>query len=338
MGAKARLTAGLVGVLPWPAMNIPPDMNDPGYSPGPPGDFSLKKSSSKVPLLIGLIIVAVIGFFGYRSMQEHKSRELQAAVLNQFARVEKLDVVGKFWACLFGPGVEPGMFSNNLALSQRLELVFASDPKNFPEKVRMECTPKAIDAKHSVEAIPAPPAYQEAFAAYGKSLDALAKAFDDWSRVAPAHLAELEVGKKVAASGGAWHAFSGGKPGEDVAAYDRFLHCAVPDVDKMKDGQALVEYLFKQCKDTKYLDRLQNVCGKQILVEGVPQLVTPGFKKALGHLQADDRELSAFDDCLRKSRKGQRRDDSEAVGRAFVAFTQAGQKIRELGKEALASE
>ena len=49
----------------------------------------------------------------------------------------------------------------------------------------------------------------------------------------------------------------------------------------MKDGQALVEFLFKQCKDQKYLDRLQNECGKEVTTEGTPQLATPGFKTAL---------------------------------------------------------
>ena len=96
--------------------------------------------------------------------------------------------------------------------------------------------------------------------------------------------------------------------------------------------------LFKQCKDPKYLDHLQNVCGKEVTTEGVAQLPTPGFKKTLGRLQADDRELSAFDDCLRKSRKAKRSDDGEEIGRAWMAYMQAGQKVREVGKAALSDK
>jgi hypothetical protein len=328
-------------------MNIPPDLNDPndpnanagGMPPDPGADFALKKSGSKTPwMVVGVIAVGAIGFFVYRSMQAQKTREMHVAVMNQFQDIEKNEVVGKFWACLLGQGVDPGMFPNNLALSQRLEGAFGVDPKNYPAKVREECTPKAIDAKHKIEDIKAPAIYDAALKAYGKSLADLSAAFDGWSKVAPTHLAEREVGAKVGTYGAAWHAFAGGKPGNDVIAYDRFLHCAVPGVDKMKDGQALVEFLFKECKDQKYLDRLQNECSKEVTTEGTPQMPTAGMKTALTKLAADDRELSAFDDCLRKSRKAKRSDDSEEVGRAWLAYMEAGRKVREVGKEALADK
>ncbi len=327
-------------------MNIPPDLNDPNdpnaHAGAPPelnADFALKKKGSKTPLLVGgVLVAAAIGFFAYRAMQTQKTREMHAAVMKQFADVEHDEVVGKFWACLLGPGVDPGAFPNNLALSQRLESAFAVDPKNYPSKVREECTPKAIDAKHKVEAIQAPAMYDAALKAYAASLVQLSTAFDDWSKVAPTHLAEREVGNKVQTFGSAWHAFGGGKPGNDVIGYDRFLHCAIPTVDKMKDGQAVVEFLFKQCKDQKYLERLQNECGKEVTTEGVPQMATPGFKGTVAKLQGDDRELSAFDDCLRKSRKAKRSDDSEEVGKAWLGYMQAGQKVREVGKEALSDK
>jgi hypothetical protein len=325
-------------------MNIPPDLNDPNdpnaaAPPDPNADFELKKPGSKTPLIVVLVIVAAaVGFFVYRGLQTQKTREMHAAVIKQFADIEREEVIGKFWACLLGQGVDPGSFPNNLALSQRLEGAFGTDPKNFPSKVREECTPKAIDAKHKVEGLQAPAMYDAALKAYAQSLSGLASAFDNWSKIAPTHLAEREVGAKVGNFGAAWHSFAGGKPGADVVAYDRFLHCAIPGVDKMKDGQAVVEFLFKQCKDAKYLERLQNECGKEVTAEGVPQMTTPGFKTALGKLQADDRELSAFDDCLRKSRKAKRSDDSEEVGRAWLAYMEAGRKVREVGKEALSEK
>lgn len=325
-------------------MNVPPDLTDPndpnaGTPPDPNADFALKKKGSKTPLVVvGVIVAGAIGFFVYRSMQTQKLREMHVAVMKQFQDVEKEEVIGKFWACLLGAGVDPGMFQNNLALTQRLEGAFGTDPKNYPAKVREECTPKAIDAKHKIESIQAPSMYEAPLKAYAKSLADLSAAFDNWSKMAPAHLAEREAGAKVGNYGAAWHAFSGGKPGNDVVAYDRFLHCAIPGVDKLKDGQAVVEFLFKQCKDQKYLDRLQNECSKEVMTEGVITAPTPGFKTALGKLQADDRELSAFDDCLRKGRKAKRSDDSEEVGRAWLAYMEAGRKVREVGKEALSDK
>ena len=47
---------------------------------------------------------------------------------------------------------------------------------------------------------------------------------------------------------------------------------------------------------------------------------------------------AAFDDCLRKSRKSKRNDDSEEVGRAWLAYMEAGRKVREVGKEALSDK
>ncbi|HEY2747472.1 MAG TPA: hypothetical protein VGL86_22770 [Polyangia bacterium] len=329
-------------------MNIPPDLNDPNdpnasNAGGPPvdpaADFALKKQGSKTPwIVVGVIAVAAIGFFVYRSMQAQKIREMHVAVMSQFQSIEKDDVIGKFWACLLGQGVDPGMFPNNLALSQRLESSFGTDPKNYPEKVREECTPKAIDAKHKIEGITAPAMYDASLKAYAKSLADLSTAFDDWAKIAPSHLAEREVGAKVGTFGSAWHSFAGGKPGADVVAYDRFLHCAVPGVDKMKDGQALVEYLFKQCKDPKYLDTLQNTCGKEVTTDNAMAMPTPGFKTSVAKLAADDRELSAFDDCLRKGRKSKRTDDAEEVGKAWLEYMEAGRKVREVGKEALSDK
>jgi hypothetical protein len=138
----------------------------------------------------------------------------------------------------------------------------------------------------------------------------------------------------VAEVGAAWHAFEGGKPSNDVAAYDRFLHCAIPGVDKMKDGQAVVEYLFNQCKNQAYVERIDSECGKEATANP-PGEPTKGMKEALKKLQADDRELSAFDDCLRKARKGKKRDDLAGVGKAWVAYVEAGHDVKKLGQEAL---
>ena len=57
-------------------------------------------------------------------------------------------------------------------------------------------------------------------------------AFDAWSQIAPAQVAEMEQGKKVGTFGAAWHGFESGKPGNDVLAYDAFYRCAVPGIDK----------------------------------------------------------------------------------------------------------
>jgi hypothetical protein len=243
--------------------------------------LSLTKKSSKVPYIIaGVAVAGVIGFFVWSASKQRAQRELHAAFMERFASLEKEDV-GKFWACILGPNVDVGMFPDNLALSQKITSQFGVDPKNYPTKVREDCTPKAIDAKHKVEKLESPDDYKEQLGKYSSGLQQLAAAFDAWSMIAPAQVAEMEQGKKVGSYGAAWHGFESGKPGNDVLAYDAFLRCAVPGIDKMKDGQGVVEFLFKSCKDEKYITHLNGDCGKIILSDTAPQ-PPKDFKAVMG--------------------------------------------------------
>ena len=262
----------------------------------------------------------MIGFFVYRSMQTQKMREMHVAVMNQFQDIEKDEVVGKFWACLLGAGVDPAIFPEQPGAVGRIEGAFGADPKNYPTKVREECTPKAIDAKHKVECITAPGGRTT------RRSRNTPRASPIWRRRStPGRRSRRrtsrrrEVGAKVGTDGAAWHSFAGGKPANDVVAYDRFLHCAVPGVDKMKDGQALVEFLFKQCKDREVSRPARTAsAARRSPTETAAIGDTKDSRPPSGKLAADDRELSAFDDCLRKAARASARDDSEEVGRAWL--------------------
>jgi hypothetical protein len=314
-------------------MNIPPDdPNNPGAGLDP--SLALKKPGSKVPMIvIGVAVVGIIGFFVVTSMKKQDQRKMHAALMEQFQAVEK-DDLGKFWSCVLGPNVDPATFPDNLVLSSRITGQFGTDPKNYPTKVREDCTPKAIDAKHKIEGLQAPSEYQAPLKKYGDALKDMASAFDEWTKIAPAQVKDMEVGKKVDVAGAAWHSFAGGKPDNDVIAWDRFLHCAVPAVDTMKDGQALVEFLFAQCKNPAYVSKMNDECGKELVADpvGAPTKNLAATQKKLG---ADDRDLEAFGDCMRKGRKGKRRDDLADVGKAWVSWLEAGREVRKIGKEAL---
>jgi hypothetical protein len=304
--------------------------------PNVPADMQLKKPGSKTPMIVvGVLVAGVVAFFVVKAMKKQDERKMHAQVMEQFASLEK-DDVGKFWNCVLGAGGDAavGMFPDNLALSARVTGQFGMEPKTYPTKVREECTPKAVDAAHKVADIKAPAEYDEGMKKYGAALKALGAAFDDWSKIAPQQVAEMEMGKKLDSSGGAWHAFESGKPTPEVVNFDRFLHCAVPTVDTMKDGQALVEFLFNSCKKPEYLQKLNEECGKE-LVADPPGQPTKNWQAAIKKLGADDRDMSAFDDCMRKGRKGKRRDDLADVGKAWVAWQEAGRDVRKIGKEAL---
>jgi hypothetical protein len=291
------------------------------------------RKGSKVPLIVGgLVVAGVIGFFVYRSTQKQNERKAHAAFMESFADIERQDVA-KFWTCILGNNVDARQVGPGLGgmITGR----FGTDAKNYPTKVREECTPKAIDAKHKIEGLTAPTAdYGEPMKKYGEALKGLASAFDAWAKIAPSQVADMEIGKRVETYGNAWHMFAGGKPGNDVIAFDQFFHCAVPTLDTMKDGQAVVEYLFAQCKNPAYPARVNSECGKMLLND-MPGAPTKGMAGAIKKLAADTRELEAFDDCMRKGRKGKRSNDFGEVAKAYNDWMDAGADVRKIGKEAL---
>src|SRR3954469_6989287 len=102
-------------------------------------NIQLTKKGSKTPMIvIGLLIVGAGGFVAFRMMKQQDERKKHAAVMQQFADIEK-DDVGKFWTCVLGQGVDAGMFPDNLALSARITSQFGVDAKNYPAKVREDC-------------------------------------------------------------------------------------------------------------------------------------------------------------------------------------------------------
>jgi len=304
------------------------DLNDPNL------DLRGKKGS-KVPLIVvAVLAVGGIGFFVFRTMTQRDERKRQATFVEDFARVEK-EEVSKFWQCILGEKADAAAFPDNLALGARITSQFGIDAKNFPSKVREQCTPKAIDAKNKVQALSAPSEYEEPLKKYAASLKDLADAFDAWAKVAPAQIQDMQIAKKLPDASTAYHGWEGGKPTADIINYDTFLRCSVPTIDTLKDTQGLVELLFKECKKPEFTTKIVETCAKELIADPPPapnkQLVALQKK-----LAADGREQSAFDDCLRKGRKGKRRDDLADIGKGWLAWSEAGHSIREIAKKALA--
>src|SRR5437773_2692753 len=106
-------------------MDLPsdPSQEDPsGLDPS----MALTKKGSKTPLVIvGVLLVGGGGAAAFMANKQHNERKVHAAFMESFADVERNDV-GKFWVCILGPGVDVGMFPDNLALSQRIGGAFAT--------------------------------------------------------------------------------------------------------------------------------------------------------------------------------------------------------------------
>jgi hypothetical protein len=91
------------------------------------------------------------------------------------------------------------------------------------------------------------------------------------------------------------------------------MHCAVPGLAKMKDTQAMLEYLADTCykKDpVAFMDRVRKECGP-ILANVDPKAKPSGTWKLSGQkfYEQDARQLQAWESCGRKSRKGKKAED-----------------------------
>lgn len=304
-------------------------MEDPNLDPSM--QLTGKKAGKGPVIAIAVVVAGAIGYGAYHTTQQRALRKLHVEFLDRFAEFEKKDV-GAFWGCLLGEKIDMAQIQNNLMLAQRVDGAFASDLRGYPKKVAEECTSKATDARKKVPSLGAPGEYAEAMTAYSKALDDLAAGFDEWAKAAPQHVTEKEIGKKLGEAGAAWHGHPGGKPPNDVIRYDNFLRCAIPAVDTMKTMQDVLQVIATKMKDQAFLNRINNECGP-MLVADPPAALDKNFAKTQAKLAADDRDLQAFDQCLRKARKEKRTDDFEAVGKAWVGYIGAQKKLKEVGKE-----
>jgi len=295
----------------------------------PPPDFNLQGKKSKLPfIIIGVLVAAGGGYLIFNAATKRGQRKVHAQFMERFASVEKEDV-GAFWACLVGPNLDPGMFQDNLKFGEKVDQQFFQDPKNFPDKVIDDCVPRLKGLGDKARSLDRPSGYDEALDKYAKSLDELAVGAKDWAEGAKKRLPEREADKRVEQAGTAFHSAAPGKAGADAIAYERFLRCAVPDIGKVKDEQGLLEKLFEECKKPDYVQHVRFECSK--LAAGSETKEDKNYKEAWKKFAPDDRDIQAFADCFKKGRKGAKRDDMAALGKAWKDYMDASGEVRKLG-------
>ena len=121
-----------------------------------------------------------------------------------------------------------------------------------------------------------------------------------------------DVDQLIQETGNAWH--STPDPTPEAVAFEKFLYCAVPGLAKMKDAQALLEFLADQCfkKDpVAFMDKVRADCGNLLNVADKEAKVNPKsiptWKATHKQFFEDDaRQLQAWESCGKRSRKGKK--------------------------------
>lgn len=322
---------------------------DGGFEPlsplsGDPGaELKGKGTPWPVYLAVGLAALGGVGFFGLRSYQNREKRKVHVAFMQEFAEFEKNDV-DKFWRCLFSSKEASGRrFNTPEQVTGQLEGELMKGPKEFPEKVSSECIPMLTTAvKKMKDFTPVPPAdYDAALDKYGKALAGLANAFTAWGEGAPKRVESQIRLNKITTAGSAWQNANPKKPDPEALRFDKFMRCAVPDIDKMKEGQELLVFLAGKCvgkkTDPAFLDKIRDKCIPE--AQEAPAKAPPTFAKTQQKLSAEyDREDQAWGSCFRGMNKASKKDDLAGVGRAWTEAVNSGTEVRKIGADLLKDE
>jgi hypothetical protein len=317
-----------------------------GFGAEPGGELKSKGLPWPVYLAIGIALLAVLGLLGAREVQKRNRRKLHVAFMEQFAEFEK-GQVNLFWRCMFGKEGDGRRFNAPEALNASVEQALFTDPKEFPAKVTNDCVPKALKAAKGVNEFtpPAPADYKVALDDYGKALAGLANTINTWAEGAPKRVETKTREQKITQAGETWSTTANpNKADPDAWRYDKFLHCSIPDLDKLKDGQALLEFLASKCIakkgqsiDVEFLNKVRDTCIPD--AQEPPAKAPATFKAAFTKFAPDfDRLTQAWGSCFRKMNKESKKDDLESFDKAWVQSLNASTEIRKIGKGQLTDE
>jgi hypothetical protein len=289
----------------------------------------------------GLVAAGVIAAW---MVKDHKNKGAVQEKLDYAERWVSLEKkeTGLFWNCVLASEVDVGLFSNAGQIQQRIEAAYATQQKTFSEHVLTECVPKMERTRQAFAGLPeAPPELKPALDAYKKSLPGLQDGVQVYAERIKNRGASKDVDQLIQEMGQSWH--SEVSPTPQTIAYDKFLRCAVPGVDKMKDAQALVEFFADTCykKDpVSFMDRVRKECGPILENADAAGAAAKTYKATQKRLYEEDaRQLSAWADCGRRARKGKKVEDLGeflvAVGEymtARAAFVEAARNLQSAGK------
>lgn len=285
----------------------------------------------------GLAALAVVAAWMVRDSRSKGAVQEKLNFAERWVELEKRET-GLFWNCVFASEVDVGMFSKADQIQQRIEAAYFTQQKTFSDHLLTECVPKMERTRQAFAGLSSPPPELQApLDAYRKTLPGLQDGVQLYAERIKNRGASKDVDQLIQEMGQAWH--SEINPNPQTIAYDKFLRCAVPGLDKLKDSQALVEFFAEACykKDpVSFMDRVRKECGP-ILENAEASGPAPKTYKATQKrlYEEDARQLSAWADCGRRARKGKKVEDLGeflvAVGEymsARAAFVEAARNLQ----------
>ena len=288
-------------------------------------------------LVMGTVLaVAVVGG-GIWWTKEKKKAAAAQEILDAGGRFAEKDKgeMGAFWNCVTSSEIDVGNFSSADQIQQRIESAYFTQQKTFSEHLTTECVPKIERARQVLSALgpDMPPELKEPYEKYAAALPKMQSGIEAYAEKVKGRGATKDVDQSIQEVGGA---FSADATPESVA-FEKFMVCAIPDLDKKKDIQGVLEYLADTCKKdaVKFMTGVREKCGG--LVQNVNKDAKPEPSKTFKanvkkFFEEDQRQLQAWEYCAKRSRKGKKALDLEDFLTAASDYVEARSEV---GKTAL---
>jgi hypothetical protein len=169
---------------------------------------------------------------------------------------------------------------------------------------------------------------------YVAALPKMQEGLESYAEKLKSRGAVKDVDASIQEVGGAFTA----DPTAESVAFEKFMVCAIPGLDKMKDIQGVLEFLADTCKKdpVPFMTKVRADCGN--LVQNVNKDAKPAPSKtfkanAKKFYEEQQRQLQAWEWCGKKSRKGKKVLDLEAFLTAAGDYIEARGEVVQTARE-----
>jgi uncharacterized membrane protein len=288
-------------------------------------------------LVMGTVVTVVVVAGAVWWMKEKKKAEAAQVVLDAGGRIGEKDraEMGAFWNCVTSSEVDVASFQSADQIQQRIESAYFTQQKTFSEHLTTECVPKIERARQVLSGLTTdmPDDLKAPFDKYVSTLPRMQTGIENYAEKVKGRGATKDVDQSIQEVGGAFSA----EVSPESVAFEKFMACAIPDLDKKKDIQGVLEFLADTCKKdaVKFMTGVREKCGG--IVQNVNKDAKPEPSKTFKanvkkFFEEDQRQLQAWEYCAKRSRKGKKALDLEDF---LTAASDYVESRTEVGKTAL---
>ena len=290
-------------------------------------------------LLMGTLVTVAVVAGGIWWTKEKKKAAAAQLILDaggRFAERDKTEM-GAFWNCVTSSEVDVGSFASADQIQQRIESAYFTQQKTFSDHLTTECVPKIERARQVLSAMTTemPDELKAPFDKYVATLPKMQSGIESYAEKVKGRGAVKDVDQSIQEVGGGFSA----EATPESTAFEKFMVCAIPDLDKKKDIQGVLEFLADICKKdpVKFMVGVREKCGalvQNVNKEGKPEPSKTFKANTKKFVEEDQRQLQAWEYCAKRSRKGKKVLDLEEF---LTAASDYIESRGEVGKTALDS-